>query len=540
MKKKIVSLMMATTLAAGLLSGCGGDKAPADSGTDTNASTNTDASAGGDTGGGDAAADAGSSDAAGAALPAMTTDEITLTYMHFDSEQLVNRVAEAFMAKYPNIKVEAQAFSTDGYNDTLLNLVQSGQTPDCFMLLGNCDFALSNALLGDMTPYWEADPENQNILPSINSAKLGYYGTDKKLATPIKFFPDAIYCDLNVFETLNIDAPSTNWTWDEMINSFKAATNTDAGTYGFNQFHSLVTYYPISNGNNLIGEFGWDGKEYHMEQWAAGVNQWAELVNGKYHAPYGDTDEMEAWTGDRTMWAAYTGKLGFQIDAWWTYLNLFDTPDYRNRGMEWVPYTTPASQSGYVFGVLDFGGISSSTEHPREAYELLKWMGWGAEGWQTKLDAYQDVETYADNPLYRQSMPCPITTDEAVWKEFQESFYPTAATRTYQSVHDPVNGEDLVTADEDTKYGKYFDDFFANCKNPVPFGDCQIPGFASFLDTSYRAVGDTLGVEDQVRLEGKNANDFAAELAQKAYDANQAALEAAKEAYQMIGIELNY
>lgn len=95
MKKKIVSLMMATTLAAGLLSGCGGDKAPADSGTDTNASTNTDASAGGDTGGGDAAADAGSSDAAGAALPAMTTDEITLTYMHFDSEQLVNQIGRA-------------------------------------------------------------------------------------------------------------------------------------------------------------------------------------------------------------------------------------------------------------------------------------------------------------------------------------------------------------------------------------------------------------------------------------------------------------
>ena len=257
-------------------------------------------------------------------------------------------------------------------------------------------------------------------------------------------------------------------------------------------------------------------------------------------SPYGDTDEMEAWTGDRTMWAAYTGKLGFQLDAWWTYLNLFDTPDYRNRGMEWVPYTTPVSDDGYVFGVLDFGGISSSTEHPREAYELLKWMGWGVEGWQAKLDAYQDVETYADLPLYRQAMPCPITMDEEIWKEFQQSFYPTAQTRTYQSVFDPVNGEDLVTADEDTQYGKYFDDFFANCKNPVPFGDCQIPGFSSFLSTSYFAVGDTLGVEDQVRIEGKNANDFVAELEQKGNEANKAALEAAKEAYAMIGIELNY
>lgn len=534
MKKKIVAMLMTAALTAGMLAGCGG--APA-------ASNEGNASQGSTTQSGADSTQSGTQDAAdtqASALPEMTTDEITLTYMHFDSEDLVNRVAAAFMEKYPNITVEAQAFSTDGYNDTMLNLVQSGQTPDCFMILGNCDFALSNALLGDMTPYWVADPENENILPSINSAGLGYYGTDKKLATPMKFFPDAIYCDLNVFEMLNVEAPSTNWTYDEMVEAFKTATNTDMGTYGFNQFHSLVTYYPVSNGAGCIGEFGWDGESYNMEQWAAGVNQWAELVNGNYHAPYGDTDAMEAWTGDRTMWAAYTGKLGFQLDAWWTYLNLFDTPDYRSRGMEWVPYTTPVSEEGYVFGVLDFGGISSVTEYPREAYELLKWMGWGVEGWEAKLDAYQDVETYAELPLYRQAIPCPITMDEAIWEEFQQSFYPTAEARTFESVFDPVNGEALVTADEDTKYGKYFDDFFANCKNPIPFGDCQIPGFLSFLNTSYFAVGDTLGVEDQVRIEGKNANDFVAELEQKGNDANRAALAEAKDAYAMIGIELNY
>ena len=128
MKKKMVSLMMATTLMAGLLSGCGGNSTPAGTGTNTNAGTNTDSNANtGDVSGTDA--NTGEASGSAAALPEMTTDEITLTYMHFDSEQLVNRVADAFMAKYPNIKVEAQAFSTDGYNDTLLNLVQSGQTP---------------------------------------------------------------------------------------------------------------------------------------------------------------------------------------------------------------------------------------------------------------------------------------------------------------------------------------------------------------------------------------------------------------------------
>lgn len=530
-RKQLLSATLAMVLGISSLAGCSGKKQE----TNTDGSKDNQSVESSDNG--ESEADKGDS---ADGLPAMTTDNITLTYMHFDNEDLVNAVAEAFMDKYPNITVKTEAYVADGeYNNTLLNLVQSGQTPDCMMILGNCDFALSNAILGDMTQYWENDPENENILPTINSAKLGYYGTDKKLATPIKFFPDAIYCDLNVLETLNLEAPSTSWTWDEMVDSFKAATNTDAGTYGFNQFHSIITYCPVASDANCIGEFGWDGKQYNMDSWAKGVNQWAELVNSKYHAPYGDTDEMEAWTGDRTMWAAYTGKLGYQLDAWWTYLNLFDTPDYRNRGMEWVPYTTPVGDSGYTFGVLDFGGISSLTEHPREAYELLKWMGWGVEGWKAKLEAYKDTETYAENPLYRQALPCPITTDEDIWKEFQQSFYPTAQTRTFDSVNDPVNNEALVTADEDTKYGKYFDDFFANCKNVIPFGDCQIPGFSSFLSTSYFAVGDTLGVEDQVRLEGKNANDFVDELEQKGVEANKEALEAAKEAYSMIGIELN-
>lgn len=549
-KKRLLSLLLASVLVVGSLTGCGKEKQETDTKPTPQVQTPSndnkeDTPLGGqnstdDQNGTDDNNSGNQSNQESTALPAMTTDEITLTYMHFDNESLVNSVAEAFMKKYPNITVVPQAFTTDSYNDTLLNLVQNGQTPDCFMILGNCDFALSNALLGDMTQYWENDPENQNILPTINSAKLGYYGTDKKLATPMKFFPDAIYCDLNVLELLNIEAASTEWNWDEMVAAFKAATNTNAGTYGFNQFHSIITYCPVANDPDCIGEFGWDGESYHMENWAKGVNTWAELVNGKYHAPFGDTDEMEAWTGDRTMWAAYSGKLGYQLDAWWTYLNLFDTKEYRDRGMEWVPYTTPANNNGTVFGVLDFGGISTTTKYPREAYELLKWMGWGVEGWEAKLDAYQDITTYADNPLYRQAMPCPITTDEAIWTEFQQSFYPTAQTRTYNSVYDPVNGEDLVTADEDEKYGKYFDAFFKNCKKVVPFGDCQIPGFASFLDTSYRAVGDTLGVEDQVRLEGKNANDFISQLEQKANEANIAALESAKEAYEMLGIELNY
>ena len=537
--KKLTSLALAAAMTATLFAGCGGgndDPAtpttnpgnPGDNSENTDNPGNSDAEKPGE-------------DNNTSALPAMTTDEIELTYMHFDNDLVVKYVADAFMKKYPNIKVKTQAFSTDGYNDTLLNMINAKKVPDCYMVLGDCDFALSNGFYGDFTEYWENDPENQNLLTSLNDYKIGYFGTDKKLATPIKYFPDIMYADLAVFEKLNIPIPDpTTWKWEDWISSVKAGTSAADQIYGFNEYHSPITYYPIANNPDCIGEFGWDGHRFNMEVWADGVNQWAELINSGYRAPYNNTPENEAWTGAVDTWAAYTGKLTWQIDAFWTYINLFDTPDYRDKGMEWVPYCVPTNSAGTTFGVLDMGSISIGTKYPREAYELLKWMGWGIEGWKAKLEAYKTLVDDSGNPVYRNAMPAPITLDADIWEEFTQSFYPTEQERKYQSVDDPTFGGKLVTEEEDQKYGKYFDAYFKNVKRPVPFGDVQIPGFRAFIDGVYRHAVDDTDVEVLVRDQGKNAHDYAAEMAAKALEYNQQALKTAKETYALLGIELNY
>lgn len=537
--KKLTSLALAAAMTATLFAGCGG-------GNDDPATPTTNPGNPGDNS--ENTDNPGNSDAEKpgeenntSALPAMTTDEIELTYMHFDNDLVVKYVADAFMKKYPNIKVKTQAFSTDGYNDTLLNMINAKKVLDCYMVLGDCDFALSNGFYGDFTEYWENDPENQNLLTSLNDYKIGYFGTDKKLATPIKYFPDIMYADLAVFEKLNIPIPDpTTWKWEDWISSVKAGTSAADQIYGFNEYHSPITYYPIANNPDCIGEFGWDGHRFNMEVWADGVNQWAELINSGYRAPYNNTPENEAWTGAVDTWAAYTGKLTWQIDAFWTYINLFDTPDYRDKGMEWVPYCVPTNSAGTTFGVLDMGSISIGTKYPREAYELLKWMGWGVEGWKAKLEAYKTLVDDSGNPLYRNAMPAPITLDADIWEEFTQSFYPTEQERKYQSVDDPTFGGKLVTEEEDQKYGKYFDAYFKNVKRPVPFGDVQIPGFRAFIDGVYRHAVDDTDVEVLVRDQGKNAHDYAAEMAAKALEYNQQALKTAKETYALLGIELNY
>lgn len=527
--KKLTSLFLAATMCAGLLAGCGSSGDDPDP-TPTSAPSTND---------GEQQPDDGAN---ASAMPAMTTDSIKLTYMHFDQADLVHYVGAKFHEKYPNIEVKYQDFTTDGYNDTLMNMINAKKAPDCYMVLGNCDFGLSNCVYGDFTEYWENDPENQNLLTSINDYKIGYFGTDKKLATPIKYFPAALYTDLTVYEKLNITPPDpTNFKWDDFINAIKATTSAADNIYGFNQFYTPVTFYPISNNKDCIGEFGWDGHRFNMDLWADGVNQWAELVNSGYRAPINGTEANEAWLGDADMWAAYSGKLGWQLDAYWTYVNLFDTEDYRSKGMQWVPYATPLNESGTCFGVLDMGSISTGTAYPREAYELLKWMGWGLEGWQAKLEAYKTVMDEAGNPIFRASMPAPITLDADIWAEYTQRFYPTAKTRTFESVYDTVNGVELVTAEEDAAYGKYWDAYFANVTRPVPFGDVQIPGFNDFIAGVYNNTSDGVGVEALVLDQGKNAQDYAAEMAQKALEYNQQALAKAKEAYKLaFDIDLNY
>ena len=67
---------------------------------------------------------------------------------------------------------------------------------------------------------------------------------------------------------------------------------------------------------------------------------------------------------------------------------MFAQDTYLEKGLIYVPYLVPRAKdtkSTHMMGTLDFGGISSATEYPQEAYELLKYMNWSEEGWMANL-----------------------------------------------------------------------------------------------------------------------------------------------------------
>jgi multiple sugar transport system substrate-binding protein len=419
-------------------------------------------------------------------LEEMTTEEITLSYASWMNPALNEFLANKFMEKYPNIKVELVQLDFATWNDGLTNLASTGELPDVYWYLGNVDVPIRNGWLGDITPYFEADPETENVLTTLKDQ--GYFDGERKMAAPMNYLPYTVFLDENLFKRLNVPMPSADWTYSEMTDLMKTMTVPEQGIYGYNTFTKLITMAPIVN-QDAFGEFGWDGEKYDLtKDWAEAAALQSEYVRTKVHAPAFDSDEAEAAFGDRLLWSASTGKLAMQLDAWWT-IDLFATPEFVDKGINWVPYPVPKGDNAQTLhkpAFVDFGAISSGTEHPREAYELMKFMGWGKDGWTAKIEAFETLTNEDGTKTFKNPYSLPIINDEEIWNKV-EALLPQS---------------------------QYFSDFLDRVKEPIPLGGASQPGFQTFLDEVY--FGGEYGDIEAATANGEvNPADVAQDLTDK-------------------------
>ncbi len=433
----------------------------------------------------------------------MTTEPITLTYFHFDQDETVKYLAERFMQIYPNITVNVIYNEVGTYNDTLLTMVNSGQSPDVVMY-SDADFALSNYILSDFSSYWNSDDETKNLADTINSAGLGTFNTSGRFGAPIKFFPSAVYVDLGVLEALNLEAPTQNWTWSEMISLIKKATVLDSpdgmAYYGLGFYNRLDSYYGIASSQEIIGEFGFDGTDFDLSAWAVGEQEFASLKLGGYIAPSPETEAMENWMGDWEGWCGASGHTAMFSEAFWTFQNIWNEPTWKenNPTIEVVPYVIPAvseedaDSAHHAIATIDFGGISTSCIYRREAYELLKFMGYGVDGWKTRIELYgkDDALNASGIHLKHDVMPVPTTKDEDVWAAYEEMFC------------------EGMSDESKEHWSNYFD----SVMNPIPYGWTSIAGYWNFCDQYFNSIG----IHDLVDNGTAQAADYVEEATRKA------------------------
>lgn len=431
----------------------------------------------------------------------LTDDEIELTYFHFDQDETVQYLADRFMEIYPNIKVNAVYENVGTYNDTLLTLVSNGDTPDVIMY-SDADFALSNALLADITELWNSDPETKQVASTINDCGIGCFGTEHRFAVPVKFFPGVMYIDLNVLKKLNVEAPSRNWTWEDMIQLIKDCTVLDSedgmAYYGCGYYNRLDSYYGIAAAQTVQGEFGFDGTDFDLSAWAVGEQQFAELKQGGYIAPQKETVAMETWMGDFEAWCGASSHVALFTEAFWTYQGTWATEEWKQYDMDIIPYVVPAvseedaKADHHTIATIDFGGLTTACQYPREAYELLKFMSFGIDGWKTRIQLYNDgTQTNASNlALKYDVMPAPITTDEEVWEQYIQ----------------------MYCKGLDDEHVGYWREYFESCLQPIPYGWTSIAGYWNYCDEYFNSIG----IHDLVDGGTAKAADYVEEATAKA------------------------
>ena len=427
----------------------------------------------------------------------VTTDNITLTFWHYEDPTTVSLLAEKFMEMYPNITVEHKVISD--MSSDLSAAAAAGTFPDVFEGTDS-DTALANMYWADITEYWNADPENKNVMSTINEYGIGMFDTNVRFAVPMMCWPSAIFIDRNVIETLNLDMPRTDWTWAEMIQLIKDATVYDPNMqyFGLGYYNRLDSLYGIAavspDVRKIKGEFGFNGEDFDLSYWAIGEQQFSDLKLAGYVAPQQSTQAMEDWTGDWDTWFGATGRVAVFSEGLWTYQNLWGTEGYQEQyGLDIVPYVTPNvvdEKEHNVIANMYMGGISTSCEHPLEAYLLLKFMGWGIDGWKERIKIYSDTSITNESgvPLKNAQMPIPLTTDKEVWDGFK-ALYPQ---------------------DPDRK--PYWDDYFASIQRPVPYGWYSIAGYWNFCDQYFNSIG----IHDLVDNGTAKAADYTEEATRQA------------------------
>lgn len=428
----------------------------------------------------------------------VTKDEITLTYWHYEDETTINLLAEEFTKKYPNIKVETKVISD--MSTDLSNAAAAKEFPDVFSGTDS-DTALANLYWADITEYVANDPETAKLMPTVEEYGIGKFDTNVRYAMPTWYQPSAVFIDRNVIEKLNLEMPRTDWTWDEMIQLIKDATRDDRSGmkyFGLGYYNRLDSLYGIAATSKEVraikGEFGFNGEDFDLSYWATGEQQFSDLKLAGYVAPDQNSQEMEDWSGDWGTWFGATGHVAVFSEGFWSYQDLWGTEGFQEQyGLDIVPYVTPNvidEKEHNVIANMYLGGVSSSCEYPYEAYLLLKFMGWGVDGWKARIKIYQDtsIVNASGVPLKNNRMPVPMTLDEEVWEGYK-SLFP-----------------------QDADHKAFWDDYFASITRPVPYGWYSIAGYWNFCDQYFNKIG----IHGLVDNGTAKAADYATEATEQA------------------------
>jgi len=344
--------------------------------------------------------------------------EVTLTFAtwQYTDDTMVTidvLMAEEFMKKYPNIKIE---FVTVGeeydYDTNMFALMETNSLPDVF-LIRRLETFLPNNILADLTEMYNNDEDSKYIFSSL--ATSGVY-ENKRYAIPTYVYPQFWVVNKTLLNEKNIPIPSYTWTWEQMENIARLAndeTKHTIGLYGRQGYYGeggtrvymnelpkiLKMKQDISLGKSWAA-WGYDGNRFNFDDdaYLEAMNKMTTALNEGW-LKQGLTAEQKLEYYNAEDYIPTTGgNVAVWTEASWSFKDQID-----NITFDFDIYPGP---DGVTSGNTDIAGVSSLCKNKKAAYQFLKWMSYSEEGILARFEIYKT----SGKELYQQgnNYPYPI------------------------------------------------------------------------------------------------------------------------------------
>lgn len=279
-----------------------------------------------------------------------------------------DKLSADFEASHPGIQVTVEVNDWDSYWEKLRVLIAGGTAPDVFAMDASNypDWQARGALM-HLQPLIDAEPD---LLADVYPVSLEAYQTpDGYYGLPRDFQTIALFYNKDMFDAAGVAYPTDQWTWDDLRAAAKQLTrdtNGDGSTDQWGLFAELIDM-----------EAFWSSV-----LWSHGADI-VDAANGK--TLIGSPEAMTAWNfiagmvlDDKSIPTAEQlrqfGADGFQAGV--TAMGVsghWSVPDYAPAGFRWDVAPVPKGPVARVTSVNSAGfTIASTTKHPAEAWELLK------------------------------------------------------------------------------------------------------------------------------------------------------------------------
>ncbi|BBI31599.1 extracellular solute-binding protein [Cohnella abietis] len=274
---------------------------------------------------------------------------------------------DKFHEMYPWITIEANT----KIDKAVVNNVIAGEKADLVFLDAGLSQWLSGDLLEELTPYIQKDTRIQGT--SMAKGFIEAFQTGgKQWVVPYSDIPMWIVVNKEMLHKYGLDMPSNDWTYDDLLEMAKQATDPAANDWGISglvdEFTSILS---MANGSSANYRFMNEDSSKSLADTPAVLAdlKWSQELTTKWHVRPSDLEKEKLGMQGDSVKVFLQGNSLFTLGADWNLDAL------KNASFEWdvLPMPVGKAQQATIHQAGPIG-IPKASKHKEEAFLYISFL----------------------------------------------------------------------------------------------------------------------------------------------------------------------